>query len=298
MRVILLGYNSFVGVAISEYFNSIENVELTYVGRQESHVHKVVKFEVTNDKSTLNNNISNLLTQLNLDIECVLINCISMSDVDKCEVEKESCRVQNSLFVNLLYQNLKQYNFKKLIHLSTNAVYDGGNAPYNEKSICKPVNYYGLVKLEADEFLLNCNDSRIIVVRPITLYGSMATGGSHNPVSLIINKIQNKQSIKLVNDVMVNILYVGDLIKAIGRLISINFTGSINISGDEVYSRYSLGLKISEILNSEVDLIEEVTSAEYKTVANRPLDTSFDNSLMKENGIYPKTLKQVINDIF
>ena len=126
----------------------------------------------------------------------------------------------------------------------------------------------------------------------------MVTGGRSNPVSLIINRIQNKQSIKLVNDVVVNILYVGDLVKAIERLISINFTGSINISGDEVYSRYSLGLKISEILNSEVDLIEEVTSAEYKTVANRPLDTSFDNSLMKENGMYPKTLKQVINDIF
>ena len=130
------------------------------------------------------------------------------------------------------------------------------------------------------------------------IYGRMVTGGRSNPVSLIINRIQNKQSIKLVNDVLVNILYVGDLLKAIERLISINFTGSINISGDEVYSRYRLGLKISEILNSEVDLIEEVTSAEYKTVANRPLDTSFDNSLMKENGIYPKTLKQVINDIF
>jgi len=96
--------------------------------------------------------------------------------------------------------------------------------------------------------------------------------------------------------VTVNILYVGDLIKSIEKLISIDFSGSINISGDEIYSRYSLGLKVAEILNSGLDLIEEVSSSEFKTVASRPLNTSFDNSLMKEYGVYPRTLKQVISN--
>ena len=296
MKIVLLGYNSFVGNAISKYFKSVEGVELIHVGRQESPLHKVFKFEVVNNEKTLNNNISNLLIELNLDSECVLINCISMSDVDKCEMDKEACRFQNSLFVSLLYRNLKQYDFKKLIHLSSNAVYDGNNAPYNENSECQPINYYGKVKLEADKFLLDYDDSRVMVVRPITMYGRMINGGRHNPVSLIINSIKNKQPIKLVNDVTVNILYVGDLIKSIEKLISIDFSGSINISGDEIYSRYSLGLKVAEILNSGLDLIEEVSSSEFKTVASRPLNTSFDNSLMKEYGVYPRTLKQVISN--
>ena len=296
MKIVLLGYNSFVGNAISKYFKSVEGVELIHVGRQESPLHKVFKFEVVNNEEMLNNNISNLLIELNLDSECVLINCISMSDVDKCEMDKEACRVQNSLFVSLLYRNLKQYDFKKLIHLSSNAVYDGNNAPYNENSECQPINYYGKVKLEADRFLLDYDDSRVMVIRPITMYGRMINGGRHNPVSLIINSIKNKQPIKLVNDVTVNILYVGDLIKSIEKLISIDFSGSINISGDEIYSRYSLGLKVAEILNSGLDLIEEVSSSEFKTVASRPLNTSFDNSLMKEYGVYPRTLKQVISN--
>jgi len=296
MKIVLLGYNSFVGNAISKYFKSVEGVELIHVGRQESPLYKVFKFEVVNNEKMLNSNISNLLIELNLDSECVLINCISMSDVDKCEMDKEACRFQNSLFVSLLYRNLKQYDFKKLIHLSSNAVYDGNNAPYNENSECQPINYYGKVKLEADKFLLDYDDSRVMVVRPITMYGRMINGGRHNPVSLIINSIKNKQPIKLVNDVTVNILYVGDLIKSIEKLISIDFSGSINISGDEIYSRYSLGLKVAEILNSGLDLIEEVSSSEFKTVASRPLNTSFDNSLMKEYGVYPRTLKQVISN--
>jgi len=295
MRIILLGYNSFVGIEISKYFISLKNVKLIYVGRKKSSLHKTVKFEVVNDQEKLKKNISKLLIDLNLDSDCVLINCISLSNVDKCETNKEDCKFQNSLFVNYLYSNLKNHNFKKLIHLSTNAVYDGNNAPYNENSACKPVNYYGKTKLEADEFLLSFNDERVMVVRPITLYGKLVKGGRHNPVSLIINSIQKKQRIKLVNDVTVNILYVVDLIRAIEKLILIDFYGLINISGDEIFSRFSLGIKVAEILNNGLKLIEEVSSSEFKTVARRPLDTTFDNTLMKEIGLYPRTLEQVIN---
>lgn len=294
MKIVLLGYNSFVGNAISKHFEFTEGVELIYVGRKESLEHKVLILEVVNNEEELKNNISKLLINLNLGPEYVLINCISMSDVDKCEIQKEECWAQNFLFVKLLYQALKQYDFKKLIHLSSNAVYDGHNAPYSESSNCQPINYYGKVKLKADEFLLNFDDSKVMVVRPITLYGKKVIGGRHNPVSLIINSIKNDQSIKLVNDVLVNILYVGDLVRAIEKLILINYCGAINIAGDEIYSRYTLGLKVAEILNKGSHLIEEVSSSEFKTIANRPLNTSFNNTLMKEKGVYPRTLQQVV----
>ena len=52
--------------------------------------------------------------------------------------------------------------------------------------------------------------------------------------------------------------------------------------------------EIAKLLDMKEELIESVTSTEFKTVANRPLDTSFDNTLMKKNGIHPRTLKQTI----
>ena len=294
MRIIVLGYNSFVGSAIINYFNSMNNIELVCVGRRNSDLHKVVKFEVTDDVVLLNNDVSNLIVNLDLDSESVIINCISMGDLDKCEMNKDSCKMQNYQFVNILYNHLKNYNFKKLIHFSTNAVYDGNNAPYNEKSKCAPVNFYGLVKLKIDTFLLDQEDSRIIVMRPITMYGKLSPGGRPNPTSMIIEKLKNKQNLRLVDDVLVNILYVEDLVKAIEKLIEKDFSGLINISGNEVYSRYDLGLEIAKLLDMKEELIESVTSTEFKTVANRPLDTSFDNTLMKKNGIHPRTLKQTI----
>jgi len=297
MRIVVLGYNSFVGNAISNYFSSAEGVELIYVGRKNSDSHDVINFEVTDDLCSLNNDVSNLLTSLDLDSETILINCISMGDVDKCELNRKECEIQNYTFVQILYDCVKKSNFKKLIHFSSNAVYDGNTAPYNEKSTCSPVNYYGCVKLKADRFLLNQDDPRVIVMRPITMYGRVLSGGRPNPTSMIIEKLQNQQSIRLVNDVLVNILYVGDLVKAIDRLIAIDFSGLINISGDEIYSRYDLGLEIARLLGLQEGLIEAVTSTEFKTVAQRPLNTSFDNSLMKDLGIQPRALSHTICDL-
>ena len=295
MKIILLGYNSFIANSILKHFESQPDIELICVGRKKTVEQNILTLQIVKNEEELKNKISRLLDDLNLGPDCVIINCISMSDVDRCEVEQEECRVQNFLFVKFLYQALRQYDFKKLIHFSSNAVYDGYKAPYCENSVCEPINYYGKIKLEADNFLLGFDDQRVMVVRPITLYGKMIPGGRHNPVSLIIDSIENDREINLVNDVLVNILFVEDLVKAIERLLLINYCGSINIAGDEIYSRYTLGLRISEILNKGGHLIREVSSSEFKTAARRPLNTSFDNTLMKEKGIFPRTLKQVLS---
>ena len=296
MKIIILGYNSFVGSAVLHYFNSMCGVELVRIGRKDSDLHKIIKFEVANDMVSLDNDVSNLISSLDLDHDSVLINCISMGDVDKCEVDKESCRMQNYQFVETLYKHLRNNNFKKIIHFSTSMVYDGGNAPYGEMSNCSPVNFYGLMKLKADEFLLNQKDPRVIVVRPITIYGKPQSDGRSNPVSMIIEKIQSGHALKLVDDVFVNILYIGDLIKTIEKLISIDFSGLINVSGNEAYSRYELGLEIVKLLRIEEYSIKPVALAEFGTIAERPLNTSFNNALMKEIGVCPRALSQTISD--
>ena len=294
MKIIILGYNSFVGSAIAEYFDNKDNVELVYVGRKDCDQHDVIKFDVKNNLSELKDNVADLVKTINLDYDSVVVNCISMGDVDKCETHKEECEIQNYEFVKILYDEMSKGDFSKLVHFSTNAVYDGKHAPYGETSECHPVNYYGVIKLKADHYLLDQKDNRVIVARPITMYGKVPEGGRANPTSMIIGRLMANQELKLVNDVLVNILYIGDLVRTVEKLLEIDFSGLINISGDEIYSRYDLGLKIAGLLNKDPVLIESVTSDEFVTVAKRPLDTSFDNALMKQLGIKPSLLADIV----
>ncbi|MDC1111533.1 sugar nucleotide-binding protein [Alphaproteobacteria bacterium] len=294
MRIIILGYTSFVGRALSDYFRSIKDVELLHVGREDSNLHKVIKFEVVNDIKLLDNAVSNLIDSLDLKKNSVVINCISMGDLDKCELNQEDCEMENYHFVKILYNHLKSTNFKKLINFSSNAVYSGNNPPYNEQSECAPINFYGKVKLKMDQYLLGQGDARVVVARPITMYGRVPYSDKLNPVSMIISNLRDGRKMRLTNDVIVNLLYVGDLVKTIEKILDIDFSGLINISGNKEYSRYDLGMEIVELLNIKENLIEPITSLEFNDIASRPLNTSFDNALMRSVGVHPRTLRQVI----
>ena len=294
MRIIILGYTSFVGRALSDYFRSIKDVELLHVGREDSNLHKVIKFEVVNDIKLLDNAVSNLIDSLDLNNKSVVINCISMGDLDKCELNQEDCEMENYHFVKILYNHLKSSNFKKLINFSSNAVYSGNNPPYNEQSECAPINFYGKVKFKIDQFLLGQSDARVVVARPATMYGRVPHNDKLNPVSMIISNLRDGRKMRLTNDVIVNLLYVGDLVKTIEKILDIDFSGLINISGNKEYSRYDLGMEIVELLNIKESIIESVTSEEFNDIASRPLNTSFDNALMRAVGVHPRSLRQVI----
>ncbi len=294
MKIVILGYNSFVGSALIEFYSKNKSVDLMLVGRKDNLENNFVKFEVPSILGDIGDATKKLIYNLELDAKTIVINCISMGDVDKCETDKNSCDLQNFHFVKLFYENLSKGDFARFIHLSTNAVYDGEGAPYSEISKCNPINYYGMTKLKTDEYLLSRNDNKVIVARPITMYGKVPSGGRANPVSMIVEKLQADQSLSLVDDVFVNILYVGDLVRVIDKLIKIEYTGLINISGNEIYSRYELGLEIALLLGSKASLIESVTSSEFSTVAKRPRNTSFNNNLMKSLGIEAKSLREVI----
>jgi dTDP-4-dehydrorhamnose reductase len=163
---------------------------------------------------------------------------------------------------------------------------------YDELSECNPINYYGEIKLKIDNFLQSKKDKRVTIVRPITLYGVVSDGGRENPVSMILSRLNKGDNIYLVDDIYVNILFVNDLIKVINKIIEINFYGLINVSGDIVYSRYELGIELSRLMNKNINLIKSVLSQDFNTLAERPKNTSFDNSMMKSFGIIPTSLKE------
>ena len=66
----------------------------------------------------------------------------------------------------------------------------------------------------------------------------------------------------------------------------------VNVSGDIVYSRYELGIELSRLMNKNINLIKSVLSQDFNTLAERPKNTSFDNSMMKRFGIIPTSLKE------
>lgn len=226
-----------------------------------------------------------------------IINCIAMANLDQCELEKDQCKLINTTFVIKLVNNIKTKKHIKLIHISTNAVYDGQNAPYSESCKCEPVNFYGHCKLEADNYI-EMNLSNYAIARPITVYGPKLKTQRDNPVSFIIKRILSKEELVLVDDNIVNMIHVDDLSSAINKLSLEDYKGVFNLSGDISECRYELGVRICRIMNYDLSSVKKVSGSNFRTEAKRAYNTSFDNAKMKnELGIMPKNINDAIDEI-
>ncbi|HDY7922016.1 TPA: NAD(P)-dependent oxidoreductase [Vibrio vulnificus] len=284
MNILLLGHKGFIGSAINNSLKINSSNEINYLD---------AKIDSKNLETVICN-IKNTINEKDID---VVINSIAMANVDLCETEKEVCKLVNTTFVIKLVDVINQNKKVKLIHISTNAVYDGENAPYSELTPEYPVNYYGICKLEADRYI-QANLKNYTILRPITLYGKKESGQRHNPVTFYLEKILNNESLKLVDDNVVNMLHVYDFVLAINEVIANNHLGLFNLSGDVSECRYSLGLRICRLLGINSEIIEKVSGDTFVVAAKRPKNTSFNNNKMKTIlNIKPRDLDSSILEI-
>jgi dTDP-4-dehydrorhamnose reductase len=79
----------------------------------------------------------------------IIINCAALTDVDFCEKDKKFCRDIN---VAGLKRLIASSNINtKIIHISSDYVFDGALGNYTENCLTYPVNYYG----KSNSFLYN-----------------------------------------------------------------------------------------------------------------------------------------------
>jgi dTDP-4-dehydrorhamnose reductase len=80
----------------------------------------------------------------------------------------------------------------------------------------------------------------------------------------------------MVTDVYENPVYVKQLVQAIWRILENQITGIVHISGETILSRYHLALKVASEFSLNEALIEKCTSKDFKHLAPRPLNTTFN----------------------
>lgn len=73
----------------------------------------------------------------------VVINCAAYTDVDGCENAPRKAAEVNTYGVYILAQAFTG----KLIHISTDYIFDGRNGPYTEQDTPNPISIYGWSKL-------------------------------------------------------------------------------------------------------------------------------------------------------
>lgn len=184
-----------------------------------------------------------------------------------------------------------------LIYISSNAVFDGLSAPYDETSKPNPVNEYGEIKLECER-LIEKTLPDACIIRPILMYGWNHPTGRSNPVTWLLEKLKSGQKINVVDDVWENPLYNLQCGDAIWRTIEIKPGGKLHLAGEDVLNRFQLALLTADVFGLDSGLITAVKSTSFPDLAPRPPNTAFSTDKMQELlGIKPVSVRAGLEDM-
>lgn len=209
------------------------------------------------------------------------INCAAYTTVDKAESEKEKAFLINANGVGIL-ANICNIHKAKLIHISTDYVYDGSSGiPLKEEDPVGPINVYGHSKLKGEEIALSRNPSTLII-RTSWVYSSFG----NNFVKTMLRLFKEKNEINVIDDQQGSPTYAADLAGVIMKFVNKmklgnDFSGIVNYSNAGVTSWYNFAEEIKILVNSNCKIYPIPTSS-YKTAAERPLYSVLDTTKIKE----------------
>ena len=229
---------------------------------------------------------------------CIVLNCAAYTSVDKAETESKLANTINYKAVDII-SRWTSFNNKKLIHVSTDYVFDGlSNIPLSENSKTIPVNEYGSSKLKGEIACLK-NDHNSIVIRTSWLYSSFGK----NFVNTMIDLMKKNNSVKVVNDQIGSPTYAYDLANVILKII-LNYkteSGLFHYSNEGEISWFEFARSIRELYKLDCEIIG-VPSDQFITIAKRPKYSLLDKTKIKktfnlEIPNYKKSLKNCIKVI-
>ena len=256
MKVLVIGSDGQLGLEFQKISNSYDSL---------SWVFSTIK---TLDLLKLDT-ISSFLNDIN---PSVIINCAAYTSVDKAETESKFADLINNGAVDII-SRWTSFNQKKLIHISTDYVFDGKQyRPYIETDIVEPLGVYGQTKLSGEKAIQKILINNAIIIRTGWVYSEYG----NNFVKAMLKLGHECDSLNVIFDQVGSPTYARDLARAIISIIQsqsffqVDFTTSVvHYSNEGVCSWYDFAKTIFEFANVKCK-VNAIETKDYPTPAKRP----------------------------
>ncbi len=158
----------------------------------------------------------------------------------------------------------------RLIHLSSDVIFAGDAAPYDETAPANPITPYARAKADAEAIVQQHPNS--IIIRTSLIYGLQKMDKG---TRWMANALANGEPVTLFSNQIRNPVWVNTLCAAIVELMDHPFSGILNVAGSQVMSRAEFALKMLDFW--------QIEQRECLTIApgsgNWPLNCELDLTL-------------------
>lgn len=272
MRLLIAGWQGQTAQALIEVAPSRVDIEACAIGRPALDICEV-------------RTIERALNDIKPDI---IINTAAYTDVDKAELEAEHAMAANCEGARLLAVSSAKRGIP-ILHLSTSYVFDGtSNVPYSESDAAAPVTVYGATKF-AGEAAVQAANPKHIILRTAWVYSALG----RNFVTSILQQARAGKPLRVVADQYGSPTYAPHLVEVMLAIAARTATigdhdempwGVYHAAGSGRASWYEMAreaLRNASDVRHLVDHVEPITSQQYSTRMQRPVQSELDCSKLE-----------------
>jgi dTDP-4-dehydrorhamnose reductase len=275
VKVLLIGANGFLGLKLipllgQEYEVYAADVKLDLIPQG----YRSITIDITSSSS-----VDNIISKIRPDI---CINTAAMTNVDVCEEQPELAEKINAQGPANIARAMKRVG-GKLLHISTDFVFDGAKGNYIEDDKPNPISVYGSTKLRGEEFIQQSGVPAMIC-RTSVLYGWPTPGVHANYFSWAYNALKAGQTLRIVKDQITTATLAEDLAQFIVKVLPKFTPGILHTTGPEPLDKYEFVDKMIKFYNFSPHLLQPVDFFAQK--ARRPPNSSLNTAKIQKMNIH------------
>jgi dTDP-4-dehydrorhamnose reductase len=248
MRILVTGSSGLLGLNLA--LQARERGEV--IGTVYSHVLAKAPFKVIQADLKDERELSACIDEIKPDI---IFNCAALANLEACESDPVSARELNVTLPERL-AIISQRHSIKLVHFSTDAVFDGQRGNYSENDLPNPLSVYAKTKLEGEQAVLR-SDAHALVVR-VNFYGYSLVG-KRSLAEFFLYNLAAGTRVFGFNDVFFCPLLVQHLGDILMEMVKNDLKGLFHVVSPQSLSKYEFGVSIARLFGLNEGLVESVS---------------------------------------
>ncbi len=195
-----------------------------------------------------------------------VVHCAAATEVDRCEREPQWARQMNVAVPGVIAQACLRIG-ARLVHISTDAVFDGVEGEYREVDPPRPINVYGVTKLEGERNVAEL-DPEALILR--TNFFGWSLGQKASLAEWFLHRLEQGKACPGFTDVFFSPLFADHLAGFILALLEREAHGLMHLPGRTCLSKYDFGVRLAESFNLDPTLIQAAGADDADLPAPRP----------------------------
>jgi dTDP-4-dehydrorhamnose reductase len=274
VRILITGASGLLGLNIC--LSKKSDFDVIGIANQ-THFYSL-PFPVFNLDLTLDGSIPKALDQTFPDL---VINCAAMANVDECEAFPEKAARINAEIPGVIAKECVHRSIP-LIHISTDAVFDGVEGNYCESDIPNPISVYSRTKYQGELNVLDAFPEALVA--RVNFFG-FSVSGKRSLAEFFLNNLIAGEKVSGFTDIFFSPMYVNDLIEILLEISRKKFSGIYHIVSRDTLSKYAFGLLISKKFALDGNLINPISHLQSDLVAKRSPNLKLDINKLLSAGI-------------